>query len=178
MARYVALLRGIGPSDPNMRNEKLRAAFERLGFRGVQTVLSSGNVLFETQRRAARAVEATIEKALQTQLGLTSTTILRSEIQLRRLVAEQPFKGMEHTPRSSLNVTFLRAKPRSGLRFPYRVEGKGYVVLGIYDRALCSVVDLTEARTPDLMRWLDKEFGQEITTRTWKTVQRILKKWR
>jgi hypothetical protein len=52
-----------------------------------------------------------------------------------------------------------------------------YVVLGIYDRVVCSVVDLTGARTPDLMRWLESEFGKEITTRTWKTVQRILNKW-
>jgi hypothetical protein len=26
------------------------------------------------------------------------------------------------------------------------------------------------------MRWLEKEFGKEITTRTWKTVGRILKR--
>jgi hypothetical protein len=38
------------------------------------------------------------------------------------------------------------------------------------------VIDLTSAKTPDLMRWLEKEFGKEITTRTYKTVQRILKK--
>nr|WP_279383505.1 hypothetical protein [Methanobacterium formicicum] len=26
------------------------------------------------------------------------------------------------------------------------------------------------------MRWVEKEFGRELTTRTWKTVGRILKK--
>jgi uncharacterized protein (DUF1697 family) len=46
--KYVALLRGIGPSNPNMRNEKLRGVFEKLGFDNVQTVISSGNVLFQT----------------------------------------------------------------------------------------------------------------------------------
>jgi len=30
--KYVALLRGIRPSVPNMRNEKLRELFEKLGF--------------------------------------------------------------------------------------------------------------------------------------------------
>jgi hypothetical protein len=50
------------------------------------------------------------------------------------------------------------------------------MVLGIHDRIICSVVDLTRTKTPDLMRWLEKEFGREITTRTWRTVGRILKK--
>jgi hypothetical protein len=43
------------------------------------------------------------------------------------------------------------------------------------DGAICSVIDLTGSRTPDLMLRLEKQFGKEITTRTWKTVERILK---
>ena len=31
-------------------------------------------------------------------------------------------------------------------------------------------------RTPDLMLWLEKQFGKKITTRTWKTVGKILAK--
>ncbi len=46
----------------------------------------------------------------------------------------------------------------------------------IDDRVICSVVDLTGSRTPDLMRWLEKMLGKEITTRTWTTVHRILRK--
>lgn len=46
MTKYIALLRGISPSNPNMRNKKLRAVFESLGFSNVQTIISSGNVIF------------------------------------------------------------------------------------------------------------------------------------
>lgn len=42
MTTYVALLRGIVPLNPNMRNEKLRGVFEKLGFTNVRTVISSG----------------------------------------------------------------------------------------------------------------------------------------
>lgn len=41
--KYVALLRGIAPTNPNMRNDKLREVFEKPGFKNVQTVISSGN---------------------------------------------------------------------------------------------------------------------------------------
>ncbi|MBA3630748.1 MAG: hypothetical protein H0W55_13940 [Actinobacteria bacterium] len=46
----------------------------------------------------------------------------------------------------------------------------------MYDRDIYSVIDLTSTRTPDLMPWLEREFGKEITTRTYKTVGRILKR--
>ena len=48
MTKYIAFLRGIGPGNPNMRNEKLRGAFEELGFKNVQSVISSGNVIFDS----------------------------------------------------------------------------------------------------------------------------------
>jgi uncharacterized protein (DUF1697 family) len=172
--KYVALLRGIGPSNPNMRNEKLRGVFRNLGFQNVQTVISSGNVLFESPSRNVKALEATIEEAIQGQLGFTSTTIIRSHQQLRRLVANNPFASIEDTPTSRLNVTFLKAKRKTNLRFPYHAEKKGYSVVGMQGREVCSVVDLTGATTPDLMAWLEKQFGKAITTRTWKTVGKIL----
>lgn len=176
MTKYVALLRGIGPSNPNMRNEKLRGVFENLGFQNVQTVISSGNVLFETKSRNVKELEAIIEKALPEQLGFTSTAIIRSKEELQLLVDKKPFKGMEDSSKSKLNMTFLKNKPNTEVEFHYPVENRGYIILGIYGCAIFSVVDLTRAKTPDLMRWLEKEFGKEITTRTWKTVNRILKR--
>lgn len=175
MTKYVALLRGIAPTNPNMRNDKLRGVFEKLGFENVKTVISSGNVIFESPSRSAAKLEASIEKALPEQLGFTSTTILRSQGQIKRLVDQNPFKGMEHSQKSSLNVTFLRKKRKIDLKFPYKVENRDYTLLGMYDGAICSVIDLTSAKTPDLMVWLEKQFGKDITTRTWKTVERILK---
>lgn len=43
-------------------------------------------------------------------------------------------------------------------------------------RAVLVVSDTTGARTPDTMRWLEQEFGNDITTRTWLTVARILRR--
>ena len=174
MNKYVALLRGIGPGNPNMRNDKLREVFEKLGFVNVQTVISSGNVIFESASRSIKKLEETIESALPEQLGFTSTTIVRSKKQLQELVDYNPFEGMEHSQKSSLNVTFLKKKTKIDIKFPYRADNRDYTLLGMYDGAICSIIDLTSSKTPDLMLWLEKKFGKEITTRTWKTVERIL----
>ncbi|HKY56397.1 MAG TPA: DUF1697 domain-containing protein [Anaerolineales bacterium] len=175
MTKYVALLRGIGPSNPNMRNDKLRGLFEKLGLANVRTVISSGNVVFESSSRSARKLEERIETALPEELGFRSTTIIRSKEQIQQLVDQNPFKSMEHSQKSSLNVTFLKKKTRIDIQFPYQVDNRAYTLLRMYDGAICSVIDLTSGKTPDLMLWLEKKFGKEITTRTWKTVERILK---
>jgi len=176
MTEYVALLRGISPLNPNMRNEKLPGVFSRLGFKNVRTVITSGNVLFETDARNMRLLEMSIEKALPEQLGFTSTVIIRSRKQLQELASRDPFKGIEDTPSSRLNVTFLKNPSGAKLKFPSRAKDGTYSLLGMYSGAICSVIDLTGSKTPDLMVWLEKQFGKQITMRTWKTVGRILGK--
>lgn len=174
--KYVALLRGIRPSVPNMRNEKLRELFEKLGFENVDTVISSGNVLFESPSRGVKKLQSTIEEAFEQHLSFMSTTIIRSHQQLSRLIGTNPFGRIRDTPTTRLNVTFLKEKQETDLRFPYRSSEKGYSVIGMDDREVFSVVDLTGATTPDVMAWLEKQFGKDITTRTWKTVGRIVKR--
>lgn len=162
--------------NPNMRNENLRGVFESLGFRSVQTVISSGNVVFDADWRDVSALEACIEEAWPEQLGFRSTTIIRTCDQMQDLVAKNPFGDRADTPATSLQVTFLKRERDVDLEVPYAPDTGDYTIVAVDDRVICSVVDLTGSRTPDLMRWLEKMLGKEITTRTWKTVHRILRK--
>jgi len=154
MFTYVALLRGIMPMNPNMKGERLKKVFESLGFEDVATVIASGNVVFSSHSKNATALEAKIEKALPEQLGFKSTTIIRSREELERLVKKNPFKGIKDEKPNYLIVTFFKDRRNE----------------------LSTVVNLTGGGTPDFMRSLEKEHGKEMTTRTWKTVGRILKK--
>jgi uncharacterized protein (DUF1697 family) len=157
-----------------MRNENLRGVFEQLGFSAVRTVISSGNVLFEADAADAGALEARIEQALPERLGFGSTTIIRSRDELRALVDADPFAGVEVGPQTVLNVTFLRHPPLLDVEYPHTPQGKGYTLLAVHDRALCSVVHGSGAGTSDLMTWLQRRLGSEMTTRTYRTVGRIL----
>lgn len=173
---YVALLRGIGPANPNMRNEKLRGVLESLGFDNVQTVISSGNVLFEADSSDVAALEAQIQAAWPEQLGFQSTTIVRTREQLEQLVADNPFGDRTDTQSSRLQATFLKHEPDQRPDLPHTPPEGDYAIVAIVGRTICSTIDLTGSRTPDLMRWLEKTFGKQITTRTWKTVQRIVQR--
>jgi uncharacterized protein (DUF1697 family) len=156
MTTYVALLRGIMPMNPNMKSAKLKSFFESLGFKNVATVIASGNVVFDSPSTDTDALEAKIEKALPLQLGFTSSTIIRSQTELNALVKNNPFKGIIDEKPNYLVVTFFKDLTKE----------------------LCTVLNLNDATTvtTSFMSTLEKKHGKQITTRTWKTVARILKK--
>lgn len=152
--RYVALLRGIMPTNPNMRGEKLRQVFEELGFTNVGTVIASGNVVFDSGSKSVSALEKRIEAALPEKLGFRSTAIVRSQEELEALVRKDPFKGIPDRKPNYLLVTFFKDR---------REE-------------ISTTLDLRAVTGTQFMSRIEKKHGKEITTRTWKTVGRILKK--
>jgi uncharacterized protein (DUF1697 family) len=153
--------------------EVLRKIFEDLGFENVKTVLASGNVIFETDTPGEEVLEHEIEKVLPGVIGFGSTVIIRSIEEIKHLASLHPFVGFTSNPDNKFYVTFLQGTSETKLTFP--ATGKGYTIVGLFDYAVCSVVDLSSAKTPDLMRMLDTEFGKGNTTRNWNTIERLLK---
>lgn len=171
------MLRGIGPINPNMRNEKLRGVFEDLGFDNVRTVITTGNVLFESPSAALRRFEAQVEEALPKMLGFSSTTIIRSRKELQDLVDSARLKRLVRAYEKDVDVTFFKKRARVKPLLPYRPEDRDYTVLALDDRTVCSVLDPRgSSKPPDYMHWIEKQFGKEVTTRTYSTVERIQKR--
>jgi len=156
--RYVAFLRGINVGGSKLvKMDALKAAFEKMGFKKVKTLLASGNVLFETSDADPAAVRLKIEKGLEKLLGLKSRITLRTIEELAALEKSDPFKGVKVTPETRLWVTFLAEK----------VKGKAEVF---------TVFEVSTVRAGvNAMDTLDRTYGKSITTRSWNTIGRILK---
>jgi len=171
VAEHVALLRGIAPSNPKMRNAELRNVFEGLGFSALRTVISSGNVLFTGDLTDRAALEASIEAALEEHLGSPCTTIVRSRRQIELLAGLDVFAGHEDLPSGRSNVTFLKQRPAAGTEPPDPTPTAE--VVAVRNQAVFSVVDPEGSTTSAFMAALERTYGRQITTRTWKTVHRI-----
>jgi uncharacterized protein (DUF1697 family) len=175
--RYAALLRGIAPSGPNMTNDTLRGVFEGLGYEHVASVLASGNIVFDSEESDVPALEHRIEGALTSQLGIRSRTIIRSHAELRALVDSDPFPDLTHGPGTYLTATFLKY-PHPGAVLP-RPPDPSIRIVG-YDRSARVVLAITDStvpgQAPTFMTWLERTCGKDITTRSWLTVQRVVRK--
>lgn len=178
MNRYAALLRGIAPALPNMKNDQLRGVFERLGHEQVQSVLASGNILFHTEQTDVPELERTIQQALIDDLGIGGGTIIRELGELQALLERDPFDGLVHGRGTYLIATFLK----DGIPAPTEIPADPDPLVRVigFDAqasAFLAVIDNSvQGKTPNFMQWLERTYGKDITTRTWLTVQRIVKK--
>lgn len=172
---YVAFLRGINVGgNSTIKMDALKAAFAGLGFRNVKTVLASGNVVFEADEADPEILTEKVQAMLKQAYGVDFVVMLRTGEQIRALIAADPFKDVPITPDTRLHVTFLAEKPAWLPDLPYLSADRGYGIIRIFDRELCSFVQVTvQHGTPDLMKMVDQVFGREVTTRTWNTVTRI-----
>jgi uncharacterized protein (DUF1697 family) len=178
MIPYVAFLRGInmGGHAP-IKMADLKAAFERMGFQDVRTVLASGNVLFKSRHAEEKALTVEIEVGLNEAFKRDIGVLLRTRDHLERLRSSEPFRGIGVTPGIRLYVTFLSEKAKKPvLKVPYAAPGKEFRILNATATEVFLVVDLERGMgTPEAMAMLEKEFGSNLTTRNWNTVLKILK---
>ena len=176
MAEYVAWLRGINLGGRTVKMDRLRYLLESKGFQQVRTVLASGNVVLESKSRRPAAVRAKMEKAIQAAFGFEVPVIVRSDEEILALVKESPFKRVKVTPQTRLYVTFLSKPVRTKLKLPYTHAGSGFRILKVTPGHVIGVGTLsTTSGTTDAMRVLAQEFGSEITTRNWNTIQKVAK---
>jgi len=166
---YAALLRGINLGSRNkISMADLRALFEQLGAEDVQTHVQSGNVFFRS-RRAAAELERTIEKGIETELGLDIRVLVRTKAQLAKVVRHNPFLAGA-PPQTPLYVTFLAEKPapaRVRELDPNAFEPETFEVVG---RDVYLRFPNGYGRSKLSNAYFEKQLDVAATTRNWNTV--------
>jgi len=107
MSRYIAFLRAINVGGHTVKMDTLRQLFESLGFSGVETFIASGNVVFGTTTRDAKALEKKIEHKLQEALGYEVATFIRTGAELADIANYKPFRQADLDAAVALNIAFL-----------------------------------------------------------------------
>ena len=144
-----------------------------MGFENVETVLASGNVVFEAPGKNPN-IDLKVGRGLEKAFGFPVKVVLRTVRELRTIVDSEPFKGIPSGPGVKLYVTFLaqRTLGRSRLSVPASV--KGVRIVRVTPGEIFSAVTLSPGvGTPELMAFLEKAVGSEVTTRNWQTVTKL-----
>jgi uncharacterized protein (DUF1697 family) len=117
LERYVAFLRAVNVGGRVVKMDQLRALFEAMKFRNVETFIASGNVLFDARTDDPGALEQRIEKHLEKALGYKVLTFVRSPGEITACAAYEPFGDPAVLPpMHAMYVGFLKTRPNDGAR--------------------------------------------------------------
>lgn len=171
--RYVALLRAINVGGRIVKMDRLRALFASLKLGNVETMIASGNVLFDAPAETdAGALESRIERHLAKSLGYEVVTFLRTPDELAAIVAHDPFDPdpLAH----AIYVAFLKSHPSSDatqqlLRFSTDVDQLDIRGREVYWKARKRVTESTTLPAG----LFEKTLGMPATLRNITTVRRL-----
>jgi uncharacterized protein (DUF1697 family) len=175
LKKYVALLRGINLGARNkVSMQDLRALFADLGAEDVATYVQSGNVVFRSADSPDSPGKLTdaIEKQIHRDLSLDVTVLVRTQRQLAKLVAANPFADDVSDP-TKLHVTFLADKPdpaRVRMLDPTLAEPDEFSVIGQEVYLHCPN---GYGRSKLSNAYFEKLLDVRATTRNWRTVTKL-----
>ena len=107
--RFVAFLRAINVGGRNVKMEQLRRLFESIGLTNVETVIASGNVVFDVKAKSVGAIEKKLQATLEKSLGYPVATYVRSMQELIEIANHKPFRKIPKN--GTLFVAFASASP-------------------------------------------------------------------
>ena len=172
---YVALLRGINVGGKNLiKMAELRACFEALGFQNVRTYIQSGNVLFGTDEPDQARLTSQIEDALSKTFNYQSRVVVRSDEEMKAIVANAP-KGFGSDPATyRYDVIFLKEplNAAEAMKSVTTKEGVDQAFAG--DGVLYFSRLISKATQSRLSRIVSMPIYQSMTIRNWNTTTRLL----
>ena len=173
MATQIALFRGINVGKAKrIAMADLRTMFGDLGFKNVQTLLNSGNVVFDAGRSSTAGNAKRIAAALIQSTGVSANTLVLTAAELDAAAAGNPFLDRMDDP-SRMLVGFIAAgadrKPLQAL--VDKAAANEHVALGTNALYLWCPDGILESAFADKL--VGPAFRDSITSRNWSTVLKL-----
>ena len=177
MTTYIAFLRAINVGGRRIKMDQLRAHFEALGFRKVDTLLASGNVIFNCNCSDRKILSQKIESHLQDQLGYQVATFIRTLPELDRISLYQPFNRNDLETAGAFNVAFLKhALSETALR-QLSTLTTDIDRFHAHDREVYWLCKVKQSESQFSNTLFEKKLGVVATFRNIKTVLRLVAKY-
>jgi uncharacterized protein (DUF1697 family) len=176
MPRYIAFLRAINVGGRVVKMDRLRAAFEALGFADVETLIASGNVLFTASGKSGPALERRIAAHLREVLGYEVGTFVRTDAEVARIAAYEPFAAAMATPYHAIYISFLPAAPTAAARRALAALSSKDDELHVHDRELYWLRRKSFADSAISGALIERTLGMPATARNVTTVKKLAAK--
>ncbi len=171
--KYLALLRGINVGGKNKLPMKdLAELFAAAGCSDVRTFIQSGNVIFNTNPRAAQGLADLITRRIEESAGYRIPVVLRTAEELGAAIRGNPFIAAG-ADEKTLHVYFLSTLPNArevAALDPERSLPDTFAVRG---REIYVQLPNGMARTKLTNAYFDSRLSTTSTARNWSTVLKL-----
>lgn len=172
MNQYILLLRGINVGGHRkIKMADLRVLLQNLDYANVQTYIQSGNILLESDQKAAD-IASNVKAAIKAEYDFDVPTLVMLWKDLEVIVEKLPFENVEEE--KALYFTFLEKKPDAesveGLE-PKLLKGEAYQVI---DKTIYLYCPNGYGRTKLTNDFWEKQLKVAATSRNWRTTKKLL----
>ena len=151
---------------------ELRASVQRLGFTNVRTLLQSGNLVFESPKRAD-AIERELETEVSRRFRLQTTITVRTGPEVAKIVHRNPFVSEATKDPARLHAVFLKDTPSAGSEGALRAAIVGRERIKLDGKLLYAVYPDGAGRSKLTAALIDRKLGTSATARNWNTVLKL-----
>jgi uncharacterized protein (DUF1697 family) len=178
MPKYVAFLRAINVGGHTVKMDCLRWLFEAMGFFNVETFIASGNVIFDSTSKSAKALERKIEDHLHETLGYEVSTFIRATSELADVAHYKPFREAELNGEGNvLYIAFVADRPSDVSKLKLLSLTTEVDEFHVYGREVYWLRHRKIGESKFSGALLEKTLGKPATLRNSTTVKKIVSKY-
>ncbi len=177
MAKYIAFLRAVNVGGHNkIKMDDLKKLFISNGYKNVDTVIQSGNVIFETSEKSITAITTKIERKLNEFMKKEIKVFIRTYSELVNIVNDNPFSKTKADDKTGRYVFFLYKESENKIKIPF-ISAPGDVnVFKKTGLQLFLIAKKIPGKASSPNNLIEKTFGISATARNWNVICKIVEK--
>ncbi len=173
MTLAIALLRAVNVGGRTLKMADLVTLAEDLGFEQPRTLLQSGNLVFGTAETPDAVLERRLEAEAAARFGFEVDFIVRSGVEWRDVIANNPFGDAARDDPSHLLVIPLKAAPPDGALEELRAAITGSETAALSGRAAYVVYPDGSGRSKLTLQVIERRLKTRGTARNWNTALKL-----
>lgn len=174
MKTYIALLRAINVGgNSKIAMADLKAMLADLGYANPQSLLQTGNLVFEAKESSAAKLETKLEQAAADRFDLETDVLVRTAAEWQEAIAANPFPKEAASAPSHLLIMPLKAAPTKQAVKELQAAIPGRESVAAVGRELYLVYPDGIGRSKLTNKFIESRLKTRGTGRNWNTALRI-----
>jgi uncharacterized protein (DUF1697 family) len=174
MKTYIALLRAINVGgNAKIAMTDLKSLLADLGYANPQTLLQTGNLIFQSKASSGDKLEAKLEQAAADRFDLQTDVLVRTASEWQKAIAANPFPKEAASDPSHLLIMPLKKAPTKQAVKDLQTAIHGRETVAAVGRELYIVYPDGIGRSKLTNKLIETRLGTRGTGRNWNTALKL-----